>query len=139
MRFLGLVSYLTSSVDHFAENSSAMYDVLKGTGFSTLRRHEQKLIIPDWDKRYRVALRESWRILKDTLSALESLTPPTRAVKKKVMTDERAYGLGGFLLQQGDDEFRNPVSFASRKLKKAELVYPVNEKECLAVVHAKKK
>ena len=62
-----------------------------------------------------------------------------RGASKKVMTNASSYGLGGFLLQLEEDSTWRPVSFASRQLKKAEISYPVHQKECLAVVQALKK
>lgn len=72
------------------------------------------------------------------MSYPESLKPLTRGIKRKVTTDASAYGLGGVLLQRGDDGSWNPVSLTSRQLKKVELAYPVHEKECFAVVYALK-
>ncbi len=52
MRFLGLVNYFSDFVDHFADIAKPLYSALKGMGFSKKRRHGQKLIIPDWDRRW---------------------------------------------------------------------------------------
>ena len=50
-------------------------------------------------------------------------------------TDASNIGLGACLLQY-DDDLPYPVSFASRKLKPAEVKYSTIEKECLALVWA---
>jgi len=103
MRFLGLVQYFADFIDHFAETAAPLYIVLKGTGFSTKRRHGQRFFIPDWNERWGERQTRAWEEIKDALANPEILAAPRRGAEKRVMTDASAYGLGGVLLQETDD------------------------------------
>eukprot|EP00171_Calliarthron_tuberculosum_P002219 IDg2219t1 len=139
MRFLGLANYFSIHVDHFSELAKPLYDVLKGTGFSKKKRRGKILNVPDWNSRWGSLQVEAWQTLKDALSDPQILVAPKRGLPKKVMSDASSYGLRGVLLQQEENGDWLPVAFTSRQLKKAELAYPVHQKECLAIVHALKK
>lgn len=134
MRFLGLVNYFAGFIDHYAESAAPLYDVLKGTGFSKKRRHGQRFLIADWEQRWGKTQTEAWKELKAALSDPQILAAPRRGAPKRMMTDASAYGLGGVLLQQGEDKKWRPISFTSRLLKKADRNYSPTERECLAVV-----
>jgi hypothetical protein len=60
-------------------------------------------------------------------------------MRKEVMTDASGHGVGAVLLQTDQRCKWRPISFASRKLKGAEVRYTVTEQECLAVVYAPRK
>ena len=130
MRFLGLTNYFSWMVDHFSHVATPLYDDLTGTGFSKRKRPGQKLRIPDWIARWGSCQRDAWQQLKDSLSDPQVLMAPVRGASKKVMTDASSYGVGGVLLQKDEAGAWNPVSFTSKQFKKAELAYPVHQKEC---------
>ena len=54
----------------------------------------------------------------------------------RIETDASEWALGCVLLQGGDDGLLHPIAFDGRKLKGAELNYPTQEKELLAIKHA---
>eukprot|EP00171_Calliarthron_tuberculosum_P022965 IDg22965t1 len=117
MRFLGLMNYFSDFIDHFADTARPLYSVLIGTGFSKKRKRGQKLITPDWDRRWGEEQREAWKSLKGALSNPEALMAPKRGAPKKIMTDASSYGLGGVLLQQGENGEWQPLAYTSKTLK----------------------
>ena len=52
-----------------------------------------------------------------------------------VITDASDYAIGA-VLSQDHGKGEQPIAYESRKLSKAELNYPIHEKELLAIVHA---
>lgn len=139
MRFLALASYFFRFVDHFANLSRPLYDVLKRTGFSKKRRLGTRFVIPDLNERWGESQKLSWKAMQNSSCDLTILVPPPPTVPKKLVAGARFYGHGDVLLQEGGDYGWRTVCFTSRQLEEAELLYPVHEKECLAVVHAIKK
>lgn len=53
MRFIILVNYFSELINQFLELARILYDVLKGTRFSKKRARRKKLIIHEWDARWR--------------------------------------------------------------------------------------
>lgn len=91
---------------------------------------------------------ERWRwgpeqeeALRNLIKALAETTELRLADLSKdfvIQTDASDLGLGAVLLQQHEGGLR-PVAFASRSLTPAEKNYSVTEKECLAIIFARKK
>ncbi|KAG1058239.1 hypothetical protein G6F42_028760 [Rhizopus arrhizus] len=56
----------------------------------------------------------------------------------RIETDSSDFGVGGVLLQPGDDNSKqwHPVAFESRKLSSAEQKLPAQERELIGIVHA---
>ncbi|KAI7950619.1 hypothetical protein MJO29_009293 [Puccinia striiformis f. sp. tritici] len=68
------------------------------------------------------------------------ILPMPDALKKFVMeTDASDFAVGAVLLQDGDDLVLHPVTFESCKLNKAQINYPAQERELLAIIHAWRK
>ena len=115
MRFLGLMTYFSEFVNHFAELAAPLHEALKGTGVNRNKRRGQRLVIPYWQFRWGQRQKRSWEELKEALSSTDVMAPPRRDAEKKLMTDVNSYGLGGFLLQMTMEGRWRPVSLTSRK------------------------
>jgi hypothetical protein len=61
---------------------------------------------------------------------------PTANKPYTIETDASEWAIGSVLYQTGEDDKLHPVAFGGRKLKAAELNYPVHEKEGLAIKEA---
>ena len=116
--FLGLVGYYADFVDHLAERTAPLTDLLKK------------------DKRWYFgeAEMEAFQSLKEYMTKVVMLAYPVPGMPYVVRTDASNTGTAGVLLQ-GD----RPIAWTSHKLTQAESAYPTRDKECLAVVCAIKK
>jgi RNase H-like domain found in reverse transcriptase len=79
----------------------------------------------------------SFRNLKDAVKSAQVLQLADPAKPYIVMCDESAVGLGA-VLEQESENGPHPVAFASREPSGAERIYPVHERELLAIVYALK-
>lgn len=109
MRFVGLANYFADFIDHFADIARPLHSVLRAEGFSKRKRPGSKLVIADWDARRDEAQIKAWIDIKDTLSALEVLVPPTRSSPRRMPTNASGHRLGGVLLQRCDNSSWRPV------------------------------
>ena len=76
--------------------------------------------------------------LKEAMSSTPVLSLPDFSKQFGIRMDASDYAIGGVLYQCDERQEEHPVAFTGRKLNRAELKYPVREKELLAVMHALK-
>ena len=72
--------------------------------------------------------------LKERLSSHPILKDNNPEARTEVHTDASSRGIGGILLQEGEDEKLHAVSYFSRKTTKDESKYHSYELEALAIV-----
>ena len=68
-----------------------------------------------------------------------SLSRTDPSLRFVLQTDASAKGMGAVLMQEGSDNTRRIISFASAKFSPAESRYHCNEQECLAIIWAIKR
>jgi hypothetical protein len=113
--FLGLVNFYGRFIPSFAKKAAPLTDLLQ---------KDRSFIWTEEQDR-------AFKTLKEDLTTAPTLAifNPTRPFS--VHTDASQYAIGAVLMQDG-----RPVAYESRKLKDAEINYPIHEKEQLSVVHA---
>ena len=120
--FLGAVTFLQRFIRGFSHFTAPLTNLLKkDTPF-------------DWTKEHQ----ESFNLLKQALSSAPVLRPFDPKLPILVQTDASKTAVGAVLLQDSGMGQR-PVAYHSRKLQPAELNYPVQQLEMLAVVDALRK
>ena len=122
--FIGLASFYREYMPHFATVTAPLTDLLKKGKPNNLEWGELQ------DK--------AFSTIKDFLSKEPVLRLPDPQRTYTLSTDASDDGVGAVLMQEHDG-LLFPVSYASRKLSKAEKKYSTIEKECLAIVWAVKK
>ena len=120
--FLGLANYYRRFIHDFATIAEPLHALTR------------KNVIFKWTSEQEKA----FTTLKFLLTSTPVLATPNFEQPFIVRTDASDKGIGAVLMQQENDLFR-PLCFESRKLKPAEIDYPVHEKEFLAIVYALKK
>jgi hypothetical protein len=128
-QFLGLASYYRRYIHRFAKLAAPLSDLLKEEDVF-LRTKKRRPI--SWTPQ----CTESFRLLKEGLANSPVLVAPVATKPYTIETDASEWAIGSVLYQQGDDGKLHPVAFGGRKLKAAELNYPVHEKEGLAIKEA---
>lgn len=119
--FLGLIGFYRRFVPNFSHVAVALTDLTKKGQPNKIK----------WGS----AQENAFRSLKNALVSNPILKLPDFSLTFILQTDASEAGLGAVLLQIEND-FKMPVSYASRKLKSNERAYSVIEKECLAIVWA---
>ncbi|KAL8559309.1 hypothetical protein ACOMHN_060000 [Nucella lapillus] len=117
--FLGLIGYYRRFVPHFAEVAKPLTDLTKGA----------KARVVVWNEQ----CEQAFQSLKHVFCEPPVCNLPVSGRRFVLQTDASENGIGAMLCQEYEDGLR-PVSCASKKLKPAELNYPIIEKECLAMV-----
>jgi hypothetical protein len=129
-RFLGLVRYLVVFLPDLARYSTIL---------SRLTEKEHDTHFPGWNDAYQSAF-DSIKCLvlsSDCLTTNDYAQLPE--LKIFVTTDASDTGSGAVLSFGKTFESARPVAFDSKSFKKAELNYPVHEKELLAIVRVLEK
>ena len=122
--FLGMIGYYAKFIPHFAVRAACLSDLTKKKMPNSVK----------WQECHQRAFDG----LKFAITHPPVLRLPNFCLDFVVQTDASDVGIGGVLLQE-EEGFRQPIAYASRKLRAAERNYSVIEKECLSVVWAVKK
>ncbi|KAL3967106.1 alpha-2-macroglobulin-like protein [Sarotherodon galilaeus] len=116
--FLGLVGWYRKFIPSFAERSTVLNDLTKGSAPNKVRWTED--------------CEQAFGDLKEAVCTHPVLHSPDFNKPFILQTDASGVGLGAVLQQEVDGE-RRPVVFLSRKLLDRETRYSTVEKECLAM------
>ena len=117
--FLGAVGFYRRFIKDFASIAAPLFDITKeNIPFCWTSEHQS-----------------SFNQLKKLLTTAPVLKLADPAKRYYVFTDASDRAIGGVLMQQHDRVY-HPVAFFSRKLKPAEVNYPVHDREFMAVVEA---
>jgi hypothetical protein len=129
-RFLGLVRYLAVFLPDLARFSTIL---------SKLTERDCDDQFPDWNDSHQSAFDSIKQLVlsRDCLTTIDYDTLEDNRIF--VATDASDVGSGAVLSFGRTFESARPVAFESKSFKKAELNYPVHEKELLAIVRALEK
>ncbi|KAF1332870.1 reverse transcriptase, partial [Globisporangium splendens] len=120
--FLGTTVYVSRFCKDCAQFSGPLHEALKGKrSKDTVRLDNNQL--------------QCFEELKRRLSAPPVLALPDFDKPFGIRMDASNYAVGGVLFQK-EGGIEHPIAFTGRKMKAAELNYPVQEQELLAIMHA---
>ena len=74
--------------------------------------------------------------LKAAMSSTPTLALPDFTQTFGIRMDASDFAIGGVLYQLDVHQTERPIAYTGRKMSRAELLYPVREKELLAIMHA---
>lgn len=116
--FLGLASFLSGYIRHFATIAKPMWDAAKAKEFV-------------WDKESQEAFLLVKQAIIDCTIAQGFFS---NADKTQLYTDASPVALGAVLVQENQEGMPRIISFASKLLTEVESRYPQTQKEALAIV-----
>ena len=122
--FLGTTVYVSRFCKDYAQFSGPLHEALKGKkprSEITLDNHQISC----------------FKELKQRLSTPPILALPNFNKTFTIRMDASNFAIGGVLFQK-EGEIEHPIAFTGRKMKPAELNYPVRQQELLAIIHALK-
>ncbi|KAG3080218.1 hypothetical protein PI125_g20501 [Phytophthora idaei] len=121
--FLGLTGYVQRFCPDYASLIATMFTLLKKKDKRNAKIHfnDEQL--------------KNFKELKRRLCSPAGLHPPGFSQPMHLRTDASKFAVGGVLFQVVDGVER-PIAYTSRKMKPAELNYPTQQQELLAIVHA---
>ncbi|CAI7787930.1 unnamed protein product [Closterium sp. NIES-54] len=119
--FLGFANYYCRFVQGYASIASPLTELLwKGIDF-------------DWGP----AQQQAFEQMKQSLTSSSTLSYPDLTRPYVVVTVASDHAIQAVLLQDQGRRLQ-PIAYDSRKLSRAELNYPIHDKEALAIIHAYK-
>ncbi|KAG2938032.1 hypothetical protein PC115_g3917 [Phytophthora cactorum] len=121
--FLGLTGYVQRFCEQYAELTAPLFTLLK-------KKNQRNSKI-----RLNAVQLRNFKELKRRLSNTPVLHPPDFTQQTHLRTDASQFAVGGVLFHVVDGVER-PIAFTSRKMKSAELKYPTQQQELLAIVNA---
>ncbi|KAE8875052.1 hypothetical protein PF003_g40822 [Phytophthora fragariae] len=121
--FLGLTGYVQLFCPEYASLTASMFALLK-------RKNKRNAKIHFSDEQLK-----NFKELKRRLCNPPVLHLPDFKQPMHLRTDASKFAVGGVLFQVVDGVER-PIAYTSRKMKSAELNYPTQQQELLAIVHA---
>lgn len=121
--FLGAVGYYRKFIVNFSQTAKPLFKLLK-------KNEKFK-----WTE----IQEESFKELKFKLISAPILQIPDFNKTFIIRTDASTEGLGGVLLQKGEDQIEHPICFVSRTLTKAENNYGITDLEGTAAYYCCKK
>ena len=119
-QWLGLANYLHKYSKNYAAMAKPLTDLLK------------KEAAWEWTEERDAAFRS----LKKSLVEAPVLALPDANKAFSVVCDASQFAIGCALMQADDDGVDRAISYQSRLLKKSELLWPVHDKELLAIKYA---
>ena len=119
--FLGLAGYYRRFIEHFAERTLPMSELLKQAAEWSWGEEQQ----------------QSFQDLKAAMTSEPVLTIADPTLPYEVYTDSSDFGLGAVLLQDKGNG-QQPIAYISHKLSPAERNYKTHEQELLGIIHALK-
>jgi Reverse transcriptase (RNA-dependent DNA polymerase)/RNase H-like domain found in reverse transcriptase/Retroviral aspartyl protease/Integrase core domain/Integrase zinc binding domain len=129
-QFLGLASYYRRFIRRFAQICVPLFELLQESDAEIRKKKFRKVT---WNAQ----CEQAFRVLKDSLTEEPVLLQPDTTRSFVIETDASEWAIGCVLLQRDPKTGRlHPVAYDGRKLKPAELNYPVHEKELLAIKYA---
>ena len=122
--FLGTTIYVSRFCNKYAQFAGPLYEALKG------KRQREPIALNARQLR-------CFQDLKKQLSSPPVLGLPNFDKMFHIRMDASNFAVGGVLFQKEGD-LEKPIAFTGRKMKAAELNYPVRQQELLAIMHALK-
>ena len=129
-QFLGLASYYRRFIRGFAQICVPLFIALQETDVE-IRQKKYRPVA--WNAK----CEDAFRTLKNALTNTPVLSQPDTTRPFTIETDASEWAIGCVLLQEDRETKRlHPIAYDGRKLKPAEINYPVHEKELLAIKYA---
>jgi hypothetical protein len=121
--FLGTLQYCARFCKNYGDLVAPLHAATKG------KKKRDRIEFTELQK-------ECFESLKKAMSSAPLLALPNFAKPFGIRMDASDYAIGGVLFQNDDLGVEHPIAYAGRKMQRAELLYPVREKELLAIMFA---
>jgi len=121
--FLGTIVYCARFCADYGKLATPLQNALEG------KRKNEVLCLKDEEI-------QAFHLLVQAMCETPVLALPDFSKNFSIRMDASDFAIGGVLYQLDDLGEERPIAYTGRKLKKAELNYPVREKELLAIIHA---